>query len=56
MSKTTHDIQMQACTVEWQDPTIEKVRHIDNLKQLIAEKQRELAMLTTRLHELELTR
>ncbi len=52
MSKTTHDLQIQAVTVQWQDPATEKARHIDNLKQLVAEKQRELDLLATRLQEL----
>ena len=53
MSKqTTHDIQMAACTVQWVDPATEKERGIENLKQHIAEKQRELDILLTRLQEL----
>jgi hypothetical protein len=53
MSSTTHDLQMKSCTVEWVEPKDEKARNIDNLKALIAEKQREIDILTTRLQELE---
>jgi hypothetical protein len=54
MSKqTTHDLQMASLTVEWQSPAMEKARGVENIKQQIAEKQRELDILLTRLQELE---
>jgi hypothetical protein len=54
MSKqTTHDLQMASLTVEWQSPATERARGIENIKQLIADKQREIDVLMTRLNELD---
>ena len=51
--KTTYDIHRESLTVPYRDPANEKQRNVASLKALIAEKQRELDILLTRLQELE---
>jgi hypothetical protein len=53
MPKTTHDMVMESLTVQYASPENEKARTIANLKEAIADKQRELEALRTRLKELE---
>jgi hypothetical protein len=55
MSKpTTYDIHKESMTVEY-GTAPEKQRNVAQLKALIAEKERELAMLKVRLQQIEVS-